>query len=92
MSMTLPKSLTYASRKSYRCVVEARNALSYGIRFTSPSPCSINSFAWASIQLVTRVFAGPPFGGLYLIPPSSGGLCDGVMTIASAIPELRSRL
>jgi hypothetical protein len=28
--------------------------------------------------------AGPPSGGLYLKPPSGGGLCDGVTTIPSA--------
>jgi hypothetical protein len=28
--------------------------------------------------------AGPPSGGLYLYPPSGGGLCDGVTTIPSA--------
>ena len=28
--------------------------------------------------------AGPPSGGLYLNPPSGGGLCDGVTTIPSA--------
>ena len=33
---------------------------------------------------MTSVSAGPPFGGLYLKPPSSGGLCDGVTTIPSA--------
>ena len=32
------------------------------------------------------VSAGPPLGGLYLKPPSSGGLCDGVMTTPSARP------
>jgi len=26
--------------------------------------------------------AGPPLGGLYLKPPSAGGLCEGVTTIA----------
>ena len=28
--------------------------------------------------------AGPPSGGLYLKPPSDGGLCEGVTTIPSA--------
>ena len=28
--------------------------------------------------------AGPPSGGLYLNPPSGGGLCEGVTTIPSA--------
>jgi hypothetical protein len=33
---------------------------------------------------VISVPAGPPSGGLYLKPPSGGGLCDGVTTIPSA--------
>ena len=33
---------------------------------------------------MTSVSAGPPLGGLYLKPPSSGGLCEGVMTMPSA--------
>ena len=37
-----------------------------------------------SIQPVTSVSAGPPCGGLYLKPPSPGGLCDGVTTMPSA--------
>ena len=36
--------------------------------------------------------AGPPSGGLYLKPPSSGGLCDGVITIPSASASARSAL
>ena len=40
--------------------------------------------------------AGPPSGGLYLNPPSGGGLCDGVITIPSArgpVPvALRARI
>ena len=39
------------------------------------------------IQPVTSVSAGPPLGGLYLKPPSSGGLCDGVTTMPSARPR-----
>ena len=35
---------------------------------------------------------GPPCGGLYLKPPSSGGLCEGVMTIPSAFCAGRVRL
>ena len=35
------------------------------------------------------VSAGPPLGGLYLKPPSAGGLCDGVITIPSASPAVR---
>ena len=38
------------------------------------------------------VSAGPPLGGLYLKPPSWGGLCDGVITTPSASPALRPRL
>ena len=41
---------------------------------------------------VAPVSAGPPLGGLYLKPPSSGGLCDGVMTTPSARPAARPRL
>ena len=33
---------------------------------------------------MTSVPAGPPSGGLYLKPPSAGGLCEGVTTIPSA--------
>ena len=47
-------------------------------------PARNNSFARSCTQPVTSVSAGPPLGGLYLKPPSSGGLCDGVMTMPSA--------
>ena len=50
------------------------------------------SLAWFSIHLVALVSAGPPVGGLYLKPPSSGGLCEGVITMPSARPSLRPRL
>jgi hypothetical protein len=43
-------------------------------------------------QRVTSVSAGPPLVGLYLKPPSSGGLCDGVITMPSARCSLRPRL
>jgi hypothetical protein len=43
-------------------------------------------------QPVTSVSAGPPLGGLYLKPPSSGGLCDGVTTMPSARRPVRPRL
>src|SRR5881296_1859473 len=36
--------------------------------------------------------AGPPLGGLYLKPASSGGLCEGVTTIPSARCAWRPRL
>src|SRR5207249_3478763 len=51
-----------------------------------PSAAS-RRFASSWIQPVTSVSAGPPLGGLYLKPPSSGGLCDGVTTIPSASPR-----
>ena len=37
------------------------------------------------------VSAGPPLGGLYLKPPSSGGLWEGVTTMPSARWSRRSR-
>ena len=43
--------------------------------------------------------AGPPSGGLYLNPPSEGGLCEGVTTMPSAreassaaLPRLCTRI
>ena len=46
----------------------------------------ISSLARAAITLVASESAGPPWGGLYLNPPSWGGLCEGVTTIPSASP------
>ena len=40
----------------------------------------------SAITEVASVSAGPPCGGLYLKPPSDGGLCDGVTTMPSARP------
>jgi len=51
-----------------------------------------SSLARAAIQPVASVSAGPPFGGLYLKPPSRGGLCEGVTTMPSARSVLRPRL
>ena len=48
-----------------------------------------SSLARSSIHLVASVSAGPPWGGLYLKPPSSGGLCEGVITMPSASPLVR---
>ena len=39
------------------------------------------------MTFVASVSAGPPDGGLYLKPPSRGGLCDGVTTMPSARPR-----
>ena len=47
-------------------------------------PPAMSSFARFAIQLVASESAGPPCGGLYLKPPSRGGLWLGVMTMPSA--------
>ena len=49
----------------------------------------MSSFARFAIQFVASESAGPPCGGLYLKPPSDGGLCDGVITMPSASPSAR---
>jgi len=53
-------------------------------RRTPFSPSASSSFARSWICRVMSVPAGPPSGGLYLKPPSGGGVCDGVTTIPSA--------
>ena len=73
---------TYASRKSYLCA--ASSARAYGTRRTPSSSAAISSLARSWIHFVISVPAGPPSGGLYLKPPSGGGLCDGVTTTPSA--------
>ena len=65
---------------------------SNGILFTSWWPPARRTLALASIHPVTWLSAGPPLGGLYLKPPLSGGLCEGVMTIPSASPASWPRL
>ena len=55
-------------------------------------PSARMALARSSIHLVAVVSAGPPLVGLYLKPPSSGGLCDGVITMPSARSLLRPRL
>ena len=92
MSSTAGRSSTYPARKSYRCVVPAARARAYGMRRTSLSPAAMSALARSWIHRVASVSAGPPLGGLYLKPPSSGGLCDGVTTIPSASPDFRPRL
>jgi len=59
----------------------------HGTRFTSRRPPRISSLARSAIQVVAEESAGPPCGGLYLKPPSAGGLCEGVTTMPSASPE-----
>ena len=63
-----------------------------GIRRMPAPPPSSSALARASIHPVASVSAGPPCGGLYLMPPSSGGLCEGVTTMPSARPVVRPRL
>ncbi len=53
-------------------------------------PSASKALARAAIALVASVSAGPPCGGLYLKPPSRGGLCDGVTTIPSAVSLARA--
>jgi len=53
------------------------------MNLTSFRPSFNISFALFSITDVTSVSEGPPFGVLYLNPPSHGGLCDGVMITPS---------
>ena len=92
MSITCRRSFTYGSTRSSCRVVGARSAASGVMRFTPRNPSRSNSLARSSIARVTCVSAGPPSGGLYLKPPSSGGLCDGVTTTPSARRFLRPRL
>ncbi|GAA2783102.1 hypothetical protein GCM10010441_05050 [Kitasatospora paracochleata] len=65
-------------------MVGAVSARAYGIRRTPVSPAAISSLARSWIQPVASEPAGPPCGGLYLNPPSAGGLCEGVTTMPSA--------
>ena len=65
-------------------VVSAAFASSRDTRRTPSRPASISSLARSAIHPVASVSAGPPCGGLYLKPPSVGGLWDGVITIPSA--------
>ena len=88
MSMTSPRSSTYGPTRSSCRVVGAFSAAVAAIRRTPAFAAASSSFARSWIQRVTPVSAGPPCGGLYLNPPSSGGLCDGVTMIPSASRSL----
>ncbi|KAF5046488.1 hypothetical protein DSECCO2_470270 [anaerobic digester metagenome] len=91
MSMALARSSTYGPTKSCSRHSPCATAFLNGTRRT-PEVSASSALARFSIQPVTSVPAGPPWGGLYLMPPSSGGLWDGVMTSPSARPETRPRL
>ena len=73
-------------------VAAARSTFSMGILCMPCRPFLRHALAFVSIQPVTLVPAGPPFGGLYLMPPSSGGLGEGAMTMPSANPVTRPQL
>ena len=76
MSRTFGQVVDVASRGS-RTTWPPRAPARTGIRVTSESPPAISSLARLAITLVASESAGPPCGGLYLKPPSPGGLCDG---------------
>src|SRR4029453_4306013 len=89
--MTCLRSSTYGRTRSSRCVLTALTAAAKGTRLTSAFPLRSSSLARRWTPPVTSVSAGPPLGGLYLKPPSSGGLCDGVTTMPSARPAWAGR-
>jgi hypothetical protein len=66
--------------------VAAALAAANGTRRTVAIPAVSSWLARWAIQPVASVSAGPPCGGLYLKPPSDGGLWDGVTTMPSASP------
>src|SRR5690606_14906266 len=78
------RSLTYGVTKSCSRSHSDSRACRMSILFTLRLLSSNNRLARSSIQEVSAVPAGPPWGGLYLKPPSSGGLWEGVITIPSA--------
>ena len=67
----------------------AESARANGRRLIPPVPVRSSSLARSWMALVVAVSAGPPSGGLYLKPPSQGGLWEGVMTTPSARPVVR---
>ncbi len=64
-------------------------AVASDTRVTPARPPRSRSFARSCTQPVMSVPAGPPSGGLYLKPPSPGGLCDGVTQMPSALRATR---
>ena len=81
-SMTSPRSVDVRGHQ----ILLARVVRRHGIARETPTPEARphDALARASIPRVTAAPAGPPYGGLYLKPPSSGGLCEGVTTMPSA--------
>ena len=77
------QSGTYADLAGPGSVVAARMASANAILFTPALPSRSSALARSCIQPVVPVSAGPPSVGLYLKPPSSGGLCEGDITIPS---------
>ena len=77
MSMTLDRSATYGSTKSTSRVVLALIASANGTRLIEAMPERSRLLARSSIQEVTSESAGPPWGGLYLKPPSRGRIVRG---------------
>ena len=73
-------------------VLSSASAVASGTRRTPDIPAAMIALARSWIQPVASLLAGPPSGGLYLKPPSVGGLCEGVTTIPSASPPVRPRL
>ncbi len=86
MSTTSPSASMYPRRRSTDRVAALAVTASMENRSTDAGPAARISLARASMAAVSSPAAGPPWGGLYLIPPSSGGLCDGVRIRPSAGP------
>ena len=98
-SMTAGRSSTYSPMKSCRPVVSTASAWASVIRRTPARRSARYALARSCTGPVMSPPAGPPSGGLYLKPPSRGGLCDGVTTMPSArrgsstgIPTLWTRI
>jgi hypothetical protein len=76
--------------KSWRWTCADFNARLSGMRVTLSRLAVSQALASRSMSLVTSMSAGPPSGVLYLKPPSSGGLCDGVTKTPSCARGCRS--
>ena len=87
-SITCGRSDTYRSRKSKPPSFAWPATSALATRRTPASPPASSSLARSAIHVAASVSAGPPWGGLYLKPPSAGGLCEGVITRPSTRPAL----